>query len=40
MLVDRRILNVARDRMEDALAMLAEERVRVTTKPSPGRMEM
>lgn len=29
MLVERRILNVARDRMEDALAMLAEERARL-----------
>ena len=29
MLVERRILNVARDKMEDALAMLAEERARL-----------
>ena len=29
MLVDRRILNVAGDMMDDALALLAEERVRL-----------
>lgn len=37
MLVDRRILNIARDKMEEALTMLAEERTRVNWK-GPARI--
>ena len=34
MLVDRRILNVARDKMDEALTLLAEERTRLDVEQS------